>query len=332
MTTFAALGDDQLLLLVSLDLSLYLGRQRLGGDHGLHLGFTLGTGLARLARFTLTTGFPGLTRFAGLTGLTLGARFVGLTGFPFGARLAWLTRFTLGARFVDLTRFALGTGLTFLARTTGTVVTLLATLGITALFTTFVAIAVALTWATALVTLMAMALFLARLGLDRCSRFGLGGGRARGEDTGDGLEQLADQASLCRGGRGDRSGRLGRCGGSRRGLGRLDEALQQRLFPLDGLGLFWLVDGLGYLRLQLVAHRFGDLILANAGHLVVGGLQVLVRDDVEAHVVALLETGDGAALLVEQVGGNIHRHLGMHLFGIVLERLFFDETQDGQRQ
>ncbi len=57
---------------------------------------------------------------------------------------------------------------------------------------------------------------------------------------------------------------------------------------------------------------------------------MLVRNDVDTHIIALFQVGDGGALFVEQIGGNIDRDLGMHLLGVVLHGLFFDETQDGQ--
>lgn len=108
--------------------------------------------------------------------------------------------------------------------------------------------------------------------------------------------------------------------------------MQQRLFALDHLSLLRLVDRLGNLGFQLVAGRFRDLVLTDAGYFVVRGFQMLVWNDVDTHIIALLRAGDGGTLLVEQIGGNIDWHLTVNLLGVVLHGLFFDETQNGQRQ
>jgi hypothetical protein len=47
--------------------------------------------------------------------------------------------------------------------------------------------------------------------------------------------------------------------------------------------------------------------------------------------VAQLDGLDVGALLVEQEGGDIDRHLRMHGAGVVLHRLFFEDAQDVQR-
>ncbi len=176
---------------------------------------------------------------------------------------------------------------------------------------------------------MTLTLFLACFTSSRfISRsFYFGRGCIAAEQAGNAFDQLAEETCF------------GRCSGNGsrrlllrnwRGLSRLGKALQQRLFTLDHLSLLRLVDRLGNLGFQLIAGRFRDLVLTNAGHFVVRSFQMLVRNDVNTHIISLFQTGDGSTLLVKQIGCNIHRHLAVNLLGVVLHGLFFDETQDRQ--
>ena len=70
--------------------------------------------------------------------------------------------------------------------------------------------------------------------------------------------------------------------------------------------------------------------MAQALELVVRRLQVRIGD--QQHVDALLEfdARDLLALLIEQEGGHLHRHLNMHGSRVVLHRLFLHHAQDLQ--
>ena len=305
MATFAALGHFLLFLLTWLGGSCINGIYRFNNDFG--------------ARLT------GRTRFTGRTWCTFLARF---------ARLALLTGFTFHALFATsftlLTRLALFAG-TAIAVFTGFAVatfTLLASFRIVAV-ATIVITTRTLTTATAFFALVTLTFILACF--TSCwflgGSFHVGRGCIAAEQAGNAFDQLAEEADFGRG-RSNGSRRLLRCNRGR--LCRLGKALQQRLLTLDHLSLLRLVDRLGNLGFQLVAGRFRDLVLTNASHFVVRGFQMLVRNDVNTHIIALLQTGDGGTLLVKQIGGNIHRHLAVNLLGVVLHGLFFDETQDGQ--
>jgi hypothetical protein len=50
----------------------------------------------------------------------------------------------------------------------------------------------------------------------------------------------------------------------------------------------------------------GEVLGTNALDLVVGGLDVLVRQQQDLHLLAALDVQDAAALLIEQEGGDAH--------------------------
>ena len=75
-----------------------------------------------------------------------------------------------------------------------------------------------------------------------------------------------------------------------------------------------------------------QLVLAQAGDFVVRGVQLLVGDDDDRRIVALLDLAQRAALLVEQVVGDFHRGLHQHLPGVLLHRMLFGNADDRQRQ
>ena len=162
--------------------------------------------------------------------------------------------------------------------------------------------------------------------------------RQPGEETG---QQTRLQRRLRRGG-GLLGGRLGgggfrfrlrlRFGRRRRGVRR--HQLHRRLLGFD----FGVLGGQGgrvllaFQQLQLVAHLGLGLVVANALDLEVRGFQVGVGDNQHAHFVDAFDFPQYRALLVEQVGGHGHRHLGLDLPGALLHYLFLDQAEDAQGQ
>ena len=108
--------------------------------------------------------------------------------------------------------------------------------------------------------------------------------------------------------------------------------------------------GLGFHRLSLAADFqglavvfFGDFDLfvagfgvvvhvvgAYAGDVVVRVFQMGVGNHQDGYVQPLFQAEQLGAFFVEQEGGHVHRHLGVHFFGVVLHRLFLDDTQHMQ--
>src|SRR5690606_24573663 len=80
------------------------------------------------------------------------------------------------------------------------------------------------------------------------------------------------------------------------------------------------------------AALLAELVLADARDLVMRGLQLRIGDDHDRGAVAPLDAGERAALLVEQVVGDLHRRLHQHLAGVVLHRVLLGDADDGQRQ
>ena len=60
------------------------------------------------------------------------------------------------------------------------------------------------------------------------------------------------------------------------------------------------------------------------------GLDRLVGDQHDLDLEACFQRGDLGALLVEQVGGNLHRHLHVHGGGVLLHGLFLQHAQHVQ--
>ncbi|HYM27198.1 MAG TPA: hypothetical protein VET66_03560, partial [Steroidobacteraceae bacterium] len=177
----------------------------------------------------------------------------------------------------------------------------------------------------------------------------LGRGRHGRLRLGEHAEQPREEARLVRRGGGDRlRGLRGRArlvlllrplrghglGDDRRGLvGR--NGLDDRLLALD-LRFGFLAGGLRFFRAldQLVARRhllhLVQLVVLEALHLVVRGLEVRVRHQHDVDLEARLELLDLGALLVQQERRDVDRHLHMHCAGVLLHRLFLDDAQHVQ--
>ena len=141
-------------------------------------------------------------------------------------------------------------------------------------------------------------------------------------------------------------GRCGNHGGCHRGFARLPRFAQRRR-----LGRLDVGDDrrVGDVEVRL-GQRMGDqlarqaavvaglagflahLVVADTRDFVVRGLQLLVSDDHDRRVVALFDLGHRATLLVEQVVGDLARHLHQHLPGVLFHRVLFGHAQDRQRQ
>ncbi len=81
-----------------------------------------------------------------------------------------------------------------------------------------------------------------------------------------------------------------------------------------------------------LARLFAEFVFADAGDFVVRRVQLLVGNDHDRRVVALLDLAQCAALFVEQVIGDLGRSLHQHLAGVLLHRVLFGQAQDRQRQ
>ena len=72
--------------------------------------------------------------------------------------------------------------------------------------------------------------------------------------------------------------------------------------------------------------------MAQALELVVGRFDVLVRDQDDLDLDPRFELGDLGTFFIEQIGGHLDRHLGMHGGGVLLDRLLLDHPQHVQRR
>jgi hypothetical protein len=60
--------------------------------------------------------------------------------------------------------------------------------------------------------------------------------------------------------------------------------------------------------------------------------QMDIRQQKHVHVLPLLDLENGPAFLVEQEGGYVHGKLCEDALGVLLHRLFLDDSKDGKRQ
>jgi hypothetical protein len=71
---------------------------------------------------------------------------------------------------------------------------------------------------------------------------------------------------------------------------------------------------------------------ADAFHMKVRRLHVDIRHDDNADTLTLFDVRESVAFLVEQECAGFKRYANHHLAGLFLHGLFFDQTQDRQRQ
>jgi hypothetical protein len=90
------------------------------------------------------------------------------------------------------------------------------------------------------------------------------------------------------------------------------------------------------LRHHLVAGRhvlhLVQLVVLQALHLVVRRLEVRIRHQHDVDLDARFQLLDLGALLVQQEGGHVDRHLRVHGAGVFLHRFFLDDAQHVQRR
>ena len=112
---------------------------------------------------------------------------------------------------------------------------------------------------------------------------------------------------------------------SRYGCGLLIRLLVAAAGRIDDLG------GRRHLVAGPLEFRLLNLVVADASDRVLRGLDVAVRNDQQLDVALVLERAQPLALLVDEVGGDFHRHLGDDLGGTVLADLLADQAQQGER-
>ncbi len=84
---------------------------------------------------------------------------------------------------------------------------------------------------------------------------------------------------------------------------------------------------------QLIAQRMRLFAFAYAHHGVMRRLHLIVRHHDHPNIwLTFLDGAHGVTFLVQQVGGDRNRYDGMDFARILLQRLFFDQTQDGECQ
>ncbi|CCJ78963.1 hypothetical protein BN135_4027 [Cronobacter muytjensii 530] len=84
---------------------------------------------------------------------------------------------------------------------------------------------------------------------------------------------------------------------------------------------------------QHVAQGVGLFAFTDAQYGVVRSFHLIVWHDHAAHAaLALLDGGNRFTLLVKQVGGDRHRNDSVDFLGVLFQRFFFNQTQNGQRQ
>ena len=124
--------------------------------------------------------------------------------------------------------------------------------------------------------------------------------------------------------------------GQRRRLLRRN-ALYRGFLTLD-LGFFLTKMGHGFFFLHFhpaIARRiaqFQQVVVTQAHDLVMRGFQIDIRNQHHVHVKTLFNRVNFSALFIQQEGGNIDRHLGMHRPGVFLHGFFLDDAQDMQRR
>ena len=84
---------------------------------------------------------------------------------------------------------------------------------------------------------------------------------------------------------------------------------------------------------QQVAESWRLFAFTYAQHRVVRRFHLIVRHDDAAYAALTgFDSADGGTFFVQQVRGNRHRHNGVHFLGVLFQRFFFNQTQNGERQ
>ncbi len=91
---------------------------------------------------------------------------------------------------------------------------------------------------------------------------------------------------------------------------------------------------LGFMQFrQVVAQRLRFFAFAHAQNGVVRGFHPVVRHDDRTYAaLTFLDSIYRFTFFIQQVRGNRDRHDSMHFFGVVFQRFFFNQAQNGQRQ
>ncbi len=171
------------------------------------------------------------------------------------------------------------------------------------------------------------------------SRCCCGRGRLRSAAVALGLGRFGCGLEQFREGAGEPLQQAARSGGGRRGCGCSGRCRGCRCNGAHGRLLAWPA---------LLAALLFELFEQDLGRFVVGsfdrftlpqpfeaeqrGLQVGVGDDAQADFAALLDLQQVVALLVEQVGGDRHRHDGANFGAAALGGLLLEDAHDRQRQ
>src|SRR5690606_16433813 len=303
---------------------------RRGRSHGGRGG--RGHGRARLGRVAGRRGLGGLAALAALSTALLVA-------------LALVAGRLLARRLLRLRAAALCILLALRGRLVGALALALPRLALGLVPATATAAAAAIaTAATAVAAAVALAALAAALAAALLAVAAPGGRGRFGRRRAD--EQRLEPADDAAGGRGHHRGGRGRGGGgSRLGRGlraRLAHRRRARRLHLGDRRRRHVEVGLGERdrghlarSAAAIARLCGflvQLVGAQAGDLVVRGLQLLVGHDHDRRIVAGLDLGQRAALLVEQVVRDLHRRLDQHLPGVVLHGMLLGQADDRQRQ
>ena len=84
---------------------------------------------------------------------------------------------------------------------------------------------------------------------------------------------------------------------------------------------------------QMVAEGLRFFAAADAQHGVVRRFHLIVRHDNRFYAaLTFFNSADSVTFFVKQVRGDRHRHDGVHFFGVLFQRFFFNQTQNGERQ
>ena len=84
---------------------------------------------------------------------------------------------------------------------------------------------------------------------------------------------------------------------------------------------------------QQIAQGRGLFAFAHAQHGIVRGFHLIVRHDDNAHVALTgFDSAYRRTFFVQQIGRDWHRNNRVNFLGVLLQRFFFNQTQNGERQ